>query len=321
MIKTKIIRRINLVILMVLITMTLFVVPLQNSYSLDLLKKQELTYSNADDIKEVVYLIDQNNLVARTEMVVNNTNGSIENKIKSVLMSLIENSAYESHIQLGFKPMIPDGTKIINVTVNQDTAKINFSKEILDISAENEDLMMQAIIYTVTSINPIKNIIIYVDGSILKELPHSKIPLPPLLNRGYGINRIFDLTSTKNVKQVNIYYSASISKYDYYVPVTKYLNSEAEKLEIIIEELKSNYSINPIFLGDMPSTTNLNGYEINNTGITLVFDENILSNKQNKLPQSLKESISLSIKDAYNTNQLVIKINDQELTKTVFNEN
>lgn len=321
MIKTRVIRRINLVILMILITMTLFVVPLENSYSLDLLKKQELTYSNVDDIKEVVYLIDQNNLVARTEMVVNNTNSSIENKIKSVLIALIKNSAYESHIQTGFKPIIPDNTKIINVTVNNDTAKINFSKEILNISAENEDLMMQAIIYTVTSINPIKNVIIYVDGSVLKELPHSKIPLPPLLNRGYGINRIFDLTSTKNVKQVNLYYPASVSKYDYYIPVTKYLNSEAEKLEIIIEELKSSYNINPIFLGNMPSTTNLNGYEINNTSITLVFDENILSNKQTKIPNSLKESISLSINDAYNTNQLVIKINDKELTKTVFNEN
>lgn len=321
MIKMRIIRRVNLIILMVLITLTLFVVPMQNSYSLDLLKKQELTYSDADSVKETVYLIDQNNYVARTELVVSNTKPDLAAQVKAVITALIENSAYESHIQSGFKPMIPKGTKVIAVTVDKDTAKINFSKEFLSISADNEDLMMQAIIYTVTSISPLKNLIIYVEGSILKELPHSKVPMPPILNRGYGINRIFDLNSTKNVKQVNLYYAANMSKYNYYVPITKYLNSEAEKIEIIIEELKSSYGINPTLLGDLPNNAKLNGYEISNNGITLVFDENILSNMQKKIPKQIIDSISLSLNDAYNTDQVVLKINDKEEAKTVFKEN
>ena len=52
--------------------------------------------------------------------------------------------------------------------------------------------MIASIVYTLTSIDGINGVLIYVDGKILTTLPSGEV-LPSLLNRTFGINKIFDM--------------------------------------------------------------------------------------------------------------------------------
>ena len=85
--------------------------------------------------------------------------------------------------------------------------------------------MLEAIIYTLTSIDGIDNVIIKVEGEVLKELPNSKKSLPTSLSKDYGINKHYDLLNTNNVESYTVYYVSSYNNNEYYVPVTKYINN------------------------------------------------------------------------------------------------
>ena len=52
--------------------------------------------------------------------------------------------------------------------------------------------MIEAIVYTLTSIDQVDKVIIYVEGDILTKLPKTKINLPSTLDRTFGINKEFD---------------------------------------------------------------------------------------------------------------------------------
>ena len=67
-----------------------------------------------------------------------------------------------------------------------------------------EEKVVEAIVYTLTSINGVNKVIIYVDGNILTKLPQTKINLPSTLDRSFGINKEYDINSIKDIKQVTI---------------------------------------------------------------------------------------------------------------------
>ena len=61
--------------------------------------------------------------------------------------------------------------------------KIDFSKEILEIDANLEESMLEAIVYSLTSIKEVKGIVIYVEGELLTVLPKSKTNLPTIFHK------------------------------------------------------------------------------------------------------------------------------------------
>ena len=56
----------------------------------------------------------------------------------------------------GFNAIIPKNTKILNKSLEDDLLKINFSKEFLNIEKENEEKMLEAIVYSLLEIKGIK---------------------------------------------------------------------------------------------------------------------------------------------------------------------
>ncbi|HHV71768.1 MAG TPA: GerMN domain-containing protein [Clostridia bacterium] len=65
-------------------------------------------------------------------------------------------------------PTIPTNTKVNSVIINENTAYIDFSREIVDDfwgGADNEKLTIYSIVNTVTQFSPIKQVQISVEGS------------------------------------------------------------------------------------------------------------------------------------------------------------
>ena len=199
--------------------------------------KQKIEYVT-DLNKESVYLLDKNNYLAKTSIVINNKD--IELKAKEMLNTLIKDSSSENKIPSGFKGIIPSNTEILSLEYKDNLIKVNFNNNLLDTKEEYEEKIVEAIVYTLTSLKEVKKIIIYVDGKILTKLPKTKINLPSTLDRSYGINKEYNISSYKNVTKVTMYYLNKYNDNYYYVPVTKYLNSDKDKLEIIIDELSNS---------------------------------------------------------------------------------
>ena len=165
--------------------------------------------------------------------------------------------------------------------------------------------------------NPEK-FILYVDGEILTKLPKSGLNLPSTLDKSYGINKEYDLTTYKDVNQVTIYYVNKYNDQTYYIPVTKYLNDDREKIKIIIEELASSSSYSSNLMSYLNSNTELLATKQDMDSLFLTFNEYIFNdiNEKNILEEVIY-TISLSVEANYDVKEVVFQVDNQEIYKSV----
>ena len=131
--------------------------------------------------------------------------------------------------------------------------------------------MIEAIIYTLTEINGIENIYLSVEKESLTTLPNANKQIPYPLTREYGINKKYDLDNLKNINKTTIVFSKEIDDYNYYVPVTLINNNDDEKINIIIEELKSVIHSEKELNGYINNNLVLEDYEFNKDTLNLVL--------------------------------------------------
>ena len=151
---------------------------------------------------------------------------------------------------------------------------------------------------------------IFIEGKNLKELPNSKKTLPLTLDRSYGINKIYDLESLKDISKVTTYYVSKIEGYSYFTPITSISNNKKEKIEVIIEQLKSMPIYQTNLVSYLTASAELLNYEILENSINLSFNNEILSLEEDKVIEEVKYSIALSVRDTYDISQTIFYIDN-----------
>ena len=273
--------------------------------------KEELEYNYKDVVKETIYLLDNNNYLGKAEIALS-TNDTVT-MVRELLETLITDGIGEDKIPNGFTSIIPSDTKINSIELDKGILKVDFSKELLDVKKELEEKVIESIIYTVTEVKEIDKVVIFVDGKILTKLPKSNINLPTTLDRSFGINKKYDITTFKDITPVTIYY---INKHNnnntYYVPVTKYINDDREKIEIIIDELTTSPIYTSNLMSYLNSNTKLLKSNIDKDLMSLEFNDYIFNDYEDKkILEEVIYTISLSIYDNYNVHEVSF-INDSK---------
>lgn len=307
MIKKSSIRRICVATLTLFILLIIYFFP-----SNDTVIKEHLSYITKDEMP--IFLVDNSDYVARTS-IVKNSSETIE-QIKEIIEALTKNTKKSSYIRDGFKPIIPEGTKILDLKLEENILTINFSKELLNVVHCDEQKMIEAIIYSLTEIKDIKKIKILVEEKPLTNLPNSNKKLPEYLDKSYGINKIYNIDSIKETTKTTIYYLSKNKDYYYYVPVTKVSNEKTERVEIIIKELKSTPIYHTNLISYLAASANMTNYELLESTISLSFNNYLIANmKEEDILEEVKYSIALSIRDTYGINEVIFNIPDTENTK------
>ena len=310
MLKKISIRKIILSSLALFAMFLIYIIP-ANENTLNI--KEELEYVNTDIESSPIFLMDQNSYVALTSVAVNDTN--IENKARQ-LIKVLTIGGMDSKIPSGFSAIIPPNTEVLSLSYENGIIKVDFSKDLLNISEKLEEKMVEAIVYTLTSIDKVDGVIIYVEGDILTKLPKTKINLPSTLDKTFGINKEFDLTSTKDITDVTIYYINQISDNYYYVPVTKYINDDRDKASIIIDELSRNFNPNKNLMSFLNDGTRLVSSEVKDGYMYLNFNEDILNSSVSEdISKETLDMITLSIGANYDVKKVVFNVGDRELYK------
>ena len=276
--------------------------------------KQELNYFDNDVSKTVVYLLDKHNYLGKSSVVISDKD--IINRAKTALETLILGKN-ESKLPSGFKAIISSDTVIKNIKLTNKIIKVDFSKELLDIDSKNEEKMIEAIVYTLTSIEGIDKVIIFVDGQILTKLPKTKINLPSSLDRSFGINKEYDLKTYKDINSYTVYYLSKYNDTEYFIPVTKYTNSKKEKSDLIIEALTVG-NIDNHLMSYLNYNTKLLGMEKKDNVYVLTFNEAIFENQTSKKrANQVEKAISYSMADTYQAKEVLFQYGQQEICKTV----
>lgn len=270
----------------------------------------EYIYSNMLDS---IYLLDKNDYVALTSITTCDCN--ILDKSKDLLNGLIIDGAKSAIIPNGFRSIIPTGTSILNVKLNNKVLTVNFSKEILDISSEYEEAMIESIVYTLTSIEGIDKVNIQVEGKELTKLPHSKKNIPTSLDKSYGINKVYDINNTKDIDSITLYYVNSYNDNKYYVPVTKYINNDSQdKIKVIIEQLSNSLTYESNLMSYLSDSAKLLDYEIDDKTIKLNFNNMILSDiSSNNILEEVVYTIGYSINEVVDADEVVFYVNNEKI--------
>ncbi|MBQ6686970.1 MAG: GerMN domain-containing protein [Bacilli bacterium] len=301
MLKKSAYKRIIIATLALIILGLLYFFPENNDKEI----KESLSYIDVETTP--IYLIDNNEYVARTNIL--KTEKDSIKLAKEILESLIIGSKKNDYIPEGFKAIIPANTKILDISLENKLLKVNFSKELLNISDKNAEKMLEAIIYSLTEIEEIESIMIFIDGEKLTKLPNNNNLLPNVLDRSFGINKIYDLTSFKNVNSITSYYLSKHNDNYYYVPVTKVSNNNKEKIEVIIEELKTAPINQTNLISFLATNVELTEYEILEDSISLSFNNYVFDNFSEKsILEEVKYSIALSIRDSYDIKNISFNV-------------
>ena len=296
MLKKMSIKKIMVATSAILILVIMYLLPDSSIKEIDLDKSSiEYTY---DNIVSTIYLVDSEDYVARTT--VSSCNCNTIDKAKDLVDGLIVDGKKSNIIPNGFRSIIPPGTSILDVNLEDKTLTINFSKELLDINEKDENKMIESIIYTLTSIDGIDNVIIKVEGEELTKLP-SGTKLPSLLNKDYGINKDYDLVTTRDIDYYTLYYVNKYNNYEYYVPVTKYVNNSSDdKIKVIIKELSSSPIYETNLMSYLNANTEIYDYELSDKNLKLNFNNLLLSDvDSNKILEEVIYTIGLSMDNIY----------------------
>lgn len=271
--------------------------------------------SIGDKKEVVVYLMDKDYYLGR--MIEYASYDNIVDLVNKKLDILINGSDELN----SFSPIIPKNTKVNSIKVDKNNIYIDFSKDILNVSKYNEELMIESIIYTITDINGIDNIYLSINKEPLKILPKSNKEIPYPLNRGYGINKKYDLDSLNNITKTTVYFNKSYDDIEYLVPITKIMNTTSEKIDIIIEELKSivnaQYNLNSY----IPNNLEVVSHEVNDDKMNLIFNEFILDKEKLVVLEEVKYAIAQSIFDNYNVKEVVFSTKEKNNIATITKNN
>jgi len=270
--------------------------------------KTQININN--ELKEqVVYLLDKDNYVSR--VITYFDKNTIEEEIKEKINILI-NGSNEFNT---FYPLIPKGTRINSLKIEKNNIFIDFSEELLKVNKYMEESMIEAIVYTLNDINGIDNIYISINGNKLDKYPNSKKEIMYPLNRSFGINKEYSLNSFNNICKTTVFFYKENDELKYLVPVSKIINSNDEKINIIINELKSSINSQNNLNGYYTNSIKLIDYKIEDDKIILIFNDNMFNDR--KVYNDLETLISYSIFSNYDINEIIFKNSNSKIYKIV----
>ena len=300
MLKKSSFRRIAMATLILLLILLVYFFPVKYTY------KENISYITSPKIP--IYLIDKNNYTARTSIAKNTENQ--DELIKLLINSLTIGSIESSYIPIDFKAIIPENTKLLNYTIENKILTLNFNKNFLNIAKENENKLLEVLVYTLIEFKNIEKITILIENNPLTKFK-SGTTIPKYLDKTIGINKVANITSLKNTQATTVYYICKNKDLSYFVPITKINNTNNNKVEIIIKELQTTPLYETNLISYLATSSNLTNYELLDNSISLSFDNYLLANLNNKeILEEVKYSIALSLRDTYNINKVIFNIQD-----------
>lgn len=300
MLRKKALRKIFITTLSAFILLVVYSIPNMTKNDNAIRTNLEIEYITGIGTNNI-YLLDKNDLLVKTNILLDKKDKI--DQIKLLLNNLIDDN--NSKFPNGLSATIPKNTKLIDVVYDEEYVTLNFSKKLLSVKNELKDRMIESIVYSVMDLGDIKGVIITVEDEMIKE--YAKV-----LDKNIGINKKYDIKSRDKINKVVIYYLEEIDDNNYYVPVTKYLNDDRDKIKIIIDELTTSYIYEPNLMSFLNSNTKLLDHEEKENVMSINFN-NALFDGNDKIVEEVKYTLAYSIFDNYDVEQVLLQVDGKNI--------
>ncbi len=248
---------------------------------------------------DTIYLLNEDNYLVKSKIFLD-SNDLVE-KVRILLDNLIEKD--NSNFLNGLYATIPNSVVVNDVKINDNIVSIDFSSDFLNVDKEKMKSMVSSIVYSVVELDKVDGVKISIEGKSLDNYPL-------VLDKNIGINERVNITSRNNIQKVVIYYLENIDNNIYYVPVTKYLNDDRDKINIIVEELTTSFIYEANLMSFLNSNVKLSSFSEKENIMFLNFT-NLLSSSDDKILEEVKYSLAYSVFDNYDVSSVVFMEDDK----------
>ena len=255
---------------------------------------------------DTIYLLNERNLLVKSKVLLD------EVDLKDKIIDLLDKLTVKKNDYLpnGLFTYIPKNTEVLNVVLGDGLVTVDFSKEFLKMKLHLEKQIISGVVYSILELdNKLEGVVILVEGEVFLEYPNTHEKLDSPLTKKIDINEEYNLTSRKDINRVVIYYLSRINNDIYYVPVTKYVNDSRDKIKIIIDELASSVIYEDNLMSFLHSNVKLLDY-YEEGGVFFLNFNDYLFDSDDKVLEEVLYSISYSVFDNYDVNQVMFEVND-----------
>lgn len=184
--------------------------------------------------KTVLYFVNQQNLLVPVTKDIPWVEGIGRAALENLVFTEERGKELEDQ---GLKPPLPEGTRVLGLTIREGLAKVDFSHEFLNLKDRiEEENAIKAVVYTLTEFPTVERVHFMVEGKPLKKCPNGTT-LEDEVKRE-KINLEDQKAGGDNVP-VTLYFRASSSDgtFSYFVPVTRMVEKSDDMMRVALEEL------------------------------------------------------------------------------------
>lgn len=268
----------------------------------------------------MVYLQDRNGYLAPISLPMAIAEG--EEVATKLLEVMVDQGMYSGSLPVDFRAMIPQGTEILDYDINSENgiATVNFSEAFVDYNMTDERSIVEAITWTLTSLEGVNGVEIQVDGEKLSEMPVDQYPLDEALTRNIGINiEVAEGVNYSHAAPVTLFFSAKTTNdEDYFVPVTRMIERPSSDqataaIEELIEGPMDAKSLDAVILPNV-KVTGLEEYD----GVVHIDLQDDAYEPGMFVPSALLNAVILSVAENTGVSSVQVRLNGDI---NIFDEN
>ncbi|MFA7533729.1 MAG: GerMN domain-containing protein, partial [Tissierellaceae bacterium] len=196
----------------------------------------------------------------------------------------------------GLSPVIPIGTEIVGITIDDETAlcKVDFSEDVLNNQTEkDEENFIKGVVYTLTEFPAIEKVQILVGGKILPNMTFGGDIEGPIARE--NINLLGNLSDGSS--KVVVYYKAmDVEEYEYFIPVTIPTLAPVANIYSALDLLFEGPPMDMGLLSDIPRDIMLHGVEVKDgTAYVDISYDNYIEPSDDIIFSNLAKNIGLTL--------------------------
>ncbi len=286
-------------------------------YQSDLPNDTDLTANQSENkVNTELYLIDKYGYVVPSSIQLPDTTSVA----KQALEYLVKDGPVSELLPNGFQAVLPAETVVKSIDVQKGVAVVDFSKEFNTYEPENENRVLQSVVWTLTQFDSVNQVIVKVEGKQLQEMPQNHTAINGALTRNIGINiEENQVADVMNTHPITVFFVKTEKKHSYFVPVTRRVdNAESNAVVTVVKELVSGPKVGSNLTTDFVKDLALLDAPIIQDGVaSLNFNENLFD-EEKKVSNKLMQSLVLSLTEQAGIKKVAVTVNG---SKEILDEN
>ncbi|OLS03123.1 GerMN domain-containing protein [Tissierella creatinophila] len=237
---------------------------------------------------------------------------------KASLLNMVDSSELrESLTSKGLEPILPVGTKVNGITIDEATGlcKVDFSEELKNVEdKKDEENLIKGVVYTLTEFPSIKEVKITVEGEELSVL-HESVAINKPLSRE-NINVVGNIKDGSS--KVVVYYKGENDlDLDYFIPVTVPTMAPQPNVYTALDLMLQGPPSDVGLKSDLPKDLGLAGVEIKDNIAYVDITSDTTSSLNEKEVSELMKNIGLTLGQFKEIKSVEVLLNGKIVNTTV----